>query len=288
MKIAHYFFLLTVILLWGCSSDNNSEDDSEDLTAEFEYSINGTPMGVTVESAFKNSPTIHIGNGNINTSFLIDFDESGHFGKITCTYTDFSGTKRFTSYRNFSSNYFNFQLISYDAVNKRVKGTFQGNVYYDPADLNSEAKFINGSFDLPYVEYVPAVTNIINKATINGVNWRSTNMYQVRQGDYHTITLHSLSDDVYKVMFTFNDQNMPPGVYNFTSSSTLNNVQIAKFNVTTASYTLYNCTGTLTITNKWANCLKGTYSFTGVNPSDPNDIITVENGDFKLDYDLYN
>jgi hypothetical protein len=88
-------------------------------------------------------------------------------------------------------------------------------------------------------------------------------------------------------MLNFNSLNATPGIYNFTNSSTTNKAQIAKYNTSTSSYTLYDCTGTFTIANKWSNCIKGTYSFVGVNPANPSDIITVENGNFKLDYDQY-
>ncbi|RZK08282.1 MAG: hypothetical protein EOO46_14215 [Flavobacterium sp.] len=295
MKISNYILCLFTIVISSCSNNNNDSDQDTTQPASFEFRINGTAVDRTFTKAQKKAHTIHLGTDKNDTSFLISFDENGHFGKIVCTYTEPVGgqIKKFTSSTNASSNYFNFQLLSFDQENKRVKASFNGNVYRDPQNLNSETKFIDGSFDLPYEDYVPPVANIINEATINGSYWRATNQYQTRDvnGDFHNIVLHSLSDDSFKIMIYFYDQlanTTPPGTYSFSNSDLIKKVRIAKYNVSTATYTFYNCTGTLTITNAWDSCIQGTYSFTGVNPNDSSDIVTVENGYFKLGYDPYN
>lgn len=290
MKIINFFFLVVVIMLTGCS-ENNSENIVETPATEFAFSVNGTPIEQTFTHASKKSHIMHIGTDRDDTPFSISFDEDGHFGKIIFRYYEFDGSfKTFSTFRDFSSNYFNFQLISFDEVNKRVKGNFSGNIYYDPSDLNSEAKYISGSFNLPYEDYIPPVANIINQATINNVDWRSTNQYQTRYvgEDYHNIALHEVNDDAYKIMIFFNDSETLPGVYNFSSSDLINKVEFAQYNISTSSYTVYNCTGTLSITKKWGSLIQGTYHFTGFNPSDPSDVITVENGNFKLGYNPYN
>lgn len=296
MKFSNYLFLLLLILSSGCSNDGNEDtviDPIIDPIAEIEFNVNGTAVDVSnFKTAFRDAHSINVGANNDDTSFLIAYDENGHFGKVTYLYREpINGlVKRFTSYANFSSNYFNFHLISYDAVNKRTKVSFDGYIYKDPLDLNSESKFINGSFDLPIKDYVPTTVNLINEANINGNYWRSTNLYQKRDvgGIYHNLTLHSLSDDQYKIMISFNDQlalGTPPGIYNFVNTDVTNKVQIAKFNVATTSYTLYNCTGTLSLNAKWGNWVQGTYNLTGVNPINSSDVINVQNGNFKL---LYN
>lgn len=293
MKISNYIFYLFIIIFSSCSNSDSNENTNQ--VATFEFNVNGTSIGGGFTKAQKKEHTIHLGTDRNDTSFLISFDENGHFGKIVYKYYEPIGgaSKSFTSFRNFSSNYFDFQLLSFDPINKRVKAVFSGYLYRNPSDLNSETKFVNGSFDLPYEEYVPPVANIINEATINGEYWRATNKYQTRDvnGDFHNIVLHSLSDDAFKIMIYFYDQlhNVTaPGTYNFTNSDLIKKVQIAKYNVSNSTYTFYNCTGTLIVTNVFGNCIQGTYSFTGVNPTNSSDIITVENGKFKLDYDPYN
>lgn len=64
-------------------------------------------------------------------------------------------------------------------------------------------------------------------------------------------------------------------------------IQIARFDTLTKTYKNYDCSGVLEIINIWT-CIEGTYSFTAINLSDPNDIINIENGKFKLDFNPYN
>jgi hypothetical protein len=294
MKQSYYLLFIFSFILLGCSKNSTEVTIVETPVANFQFFVNGNLLTGTFTSAFKKSHTIHLGTDRSDTSFLISFDENGHFGKIIYKYQEpISGTlKTFTSFRDNSSNNFNFQLISYDAVNKRVKVNFSGYIYIDPTNLNSESKFINGNFDLPVKEYVPPVANIINEAKINGVYWRATNKFQTRGAtNYHNITLQCLNDEIYKIMISFRDElgnTTLPGVYNFINTDVIKKVQIAKYNPATASYVYYNCTGTVSFINIWNYCIQGTYNLTAVNPNNSSDIITVENGNFKLEYNPFN
>jgi hypothetical protein len=287
MKITNFILFLLLILVAGCSKSTN------ELTPEFEFSVNGTPVEKTFTVASRAGHHIHLGSDADDTQFLVSFDESGNFGKMVYVYNEpiTGAIKRFTSFNDFSSNYFDFQLQSYDQQNKWVRVAFSGYVYYNPFDLTSESKFVEGNFYLPFKDYLPALTNVGNEAIVNGNYWRSTNRYQKRLSEnFNNITLHTMSDDTYKIMITFNDNSSSgtmPGIYNFTGSSVINKVQIAKFDATTETYTFYNCTGTLNVAVKEYRYVQGTYSFTGVNPSNPDDMITVQNGSFKLNYDLF-
>lgn len=281
-------------MLFGCSTNSNNENSVETPIATFQFIVNGELFEGGFTTAYKKSHTIHLGTDRSDTTFLISFDENGHFGKILYTYQEpISGTnKKFSSYRDYSSNHFNFQLLTFDAESKRVKVNFYGYIYIDPTNLDSESKFISGNFDLPYKEYVPPVANIINEANINGVYWRATNNYQSRDiTNFHNIILNSMNDETYKLMISFRDElgnRTLPGVYNFSNTDVVKKVQIAKYNPATMSYTYYNCSGTLIFNNIWNYCTQGTYNFIGVNPSDSSDIITVENGNFKLEYNPFN
>lgn len=299
MKTTYYLLFLFSLIIFSCTTSSSNDNIVVPPivvtpNATFEFIVNGKLLEGGFTTAYKKSHTIHLGTDRSDTTFLISFDENGHFGKIIYTYQEpISGTfKKFTTFRDFSSNNFNFQLLSYDAVNKRVKVNFYGYIYIDPTNLNSESKFISGNFDLPFKEYVPPVANIINEAKINGVYWRATNMYQSRDiTNFHNITLNSINDEAYKLMISFRDEignRTLPGVYNFSNSDVIKKVQIAKYNPTTSSYTYYNCTGTLSLNNIWNYCIQGKYNLNGVNPSDSSDIITVENGNFKLEYNPSN
>jgi hypothetical protein len=295
MKISKHYFLLLLVVFSACSDSNNNENEEVpvDLTAEIELNLNGEPLDVSsFKSAYRDVHSICVGAENNNSPLFISFDENGNFGKISYVYNEplTNVQKRFTSYANFSSNYFNFNLISYDLAHKRVKVSFEGYIFYDPLNLNSESKYISGSFNFPMENYVPTIANTINEATINGSYWRSTCVYQKRNagsGSYNNIALHTTSDDEYKIMIFFNDAvagGSLPGIYNFSNSSPTNKVQIAKFNPITSTYTFYECTGIFSLDAKWPFCIQGTYNLTGVNPEDSSDTITIQNGKFKLAY----
>lgn len=297
MKIYNYFFLFVAVLVTGCSSSDDDGVQKQDLTAEMTLSVNGQAIDMShVKYAYRDFHTISLGNDDINSGsdFFISFDENGNFGKISYVYYEpLAGVrKKFSSAADFSSNYFNFNLAGYDTVGKRVKVTFDGYIFYDPLNLNSESKFISGSFSLPIEDYVPTVVNRINEATINGNYWRATNSYQKRNGqgpNFYNISLYTMSDDPYRITITFNNSydepTIPGTTYNFTPSSLKNKVHVAKYDVATSSYILYDCTGTFTMQAMWGNyCVEGTYNFTGVNPANPSDVINVQNGKFKMIY----
>ena len=91
-------------------------------------------------------------------------------------------------------------------------------------------------------------------------------------------------------MISFRDENgnrTLPGVYNFTNTDVIKKVQIAKYNQATMTYTYYNCSGSVTFINLWNYCIQGTYNFTGVNPTNSSDVITIENGNFKSEYNPF-
>ena len=135
MKTSYIF--LFCLIVFGCTTSCSSNDNVVvppiDVTpnAIFQFIVNGKLFEGGFTAAYKKSHTIHLGTDRSDTTFLISFDENGHFGKIIYTYQEpISGTKKkFITYRDFSSNNFNFQLISYDALNKRVNANFYGYIY---------------------------------------------------------------------------------------------------------------------------------------------------------------
>ncbi len=74
---------------------------------------------------------------------------------------------------------------------------------------------------------------------------------------------------------------IPAVAYSFGNTDTTNNVRIAKYDVTTGTLINYNTTGTFTISKYENYILTGSYSFNGVNPNNPSDVIQVTDGEFK-------
>lgn len=289
--------IIVVVFLTSCSSNSPNEDTTTPpiTTRKFNMLINGVDSHLTesiYSFAYRDGHTIRIGDDYRHTvgfNMQITFDENGHFGQMIYKQQLIASDtpKYFYSGRNYSSQYFTLIIQDYDQVNKQIKGTFSGYLYYNPENLNSESKFVSGSFDLPILDYVPAVSGLINEADINTQSWRSTNKFQTNgdnTGQYEELNLHFLRDDEYKMTFTFHKTTTTAGTYNFTPTTLINKIKFAKYDLNTASYINYNCTGTVQILSRPPLCYDGIYNFTAVNPNDPADIIQVQNGKFRVNY----
>ncbi|MDP2161838.1 MAG: hypothetical protein Q8K02_15250 [Flavobacterium sp.] len=293
MKLKEKFltisFFSLFILIVSCSGNEELENDQtlDDYPSIISIEVNGEEYYSGFTTTFKTENIISIPNGAV-----IKFDASGRFGYFNIklpTSGPSSIDRNFYSFKFFSSNFFNFNLETVDEVNKRVKGTFDGYLFADSADLTSESKYVRGSFDLKYVELVPSVFNLKNQAKINGTEW-------VKIRDESTIipigslsknyTHHDYDDNEYRISINY---NLPNGVsflnetiYNFTNTDISNNVKLAKYDIISNTLVNYKTSGQLTITKYENSIMYGTYFFTAVNPNNPSDIIQVTDGDFKL------
>lgn len=300
MRYIKYIILSVVFILSSCSSDNggNNDDNNNEpivVIRKFSLFVNGVQSsmdGTRFSTAYRREHTIHIGGINpqdVIFKLQISFDENGHFGKMIYKEQDNSTLldKYFYSNRNYSSQRFNFIIQQYDQVNRRVKGSYSGYLFIDPENLSSESKYVSGDFDLPIVDIAPPISGLINEATINTQYWRSTNRFQTlgnNTGQSEELNLHCLSDDEYKMTFTFHKTNTLLGTYSFTPTTLINKINFYKYDLNTSTYINYNCIGTVQILLRPPFCFEGIYNFTAVNPTNPSDVIQVQNGKFRIDY----
>ena len=91
----------------------------------------------------------------------------------------------------------------------------------------------------------------------------------------------------FSMTFTFDKINTLLGTYSFTPTTLINKIKLSKYDLTTSTYINYNCAGTVQVLLLPPLCFDGIYNFTAVNPNDPNDVIQVENGKFRIDYQPY-
>lgn len=281
------FSLLLAVV--GCSTSSSTqetpippvEETPTPAASVFHLFVNGTlkeGSGIKLATKTENLILIKTYYGNIS------FDKNGHFGyyNLDLKTNTVTQTSLFYSYFNYSSNFFNFNFIQLDEVNKRVKGTFSGYVYANTSNLNSEQKFINGDFDVRYEDVVPTVVGVKNQAKINGNPWSRTNKHIVRNSNTnYYITQHDVSDNEYEIKVNYDWASIALGNYSYSATAVTNCVQLAKYDVATSALVNYNCVGTLVITQKEGNIISGTYSFTATNPSNPSDVIQVTEGSFK-------
>lgn len=305
MRYIKYIIFSVVFILSSCSNDDgsnnndgNNNDQPIEIIRQFSLFVNGDQSNLNesrYSTAYRKEHTIFIGGENpqdIIFKLQISFDENGHFGKMIYKEQNNSSSlpKYFYSNRNFSSNSFNFIIQQYDQVSKRIKGSYSGYLFIDPENLSSESKFVSGDFDLPIADIVPPISGLINEATINNQYWRSSNKFQTlgdNTGQNQELNLHYLRDDEYKMTFTFDKINTLLGTYSFTPTTLINKIKLSKYNLTTSTYINYNCTGTVQVLLLPPFCFDGIYNFTAINPNDPNDVIQVENGKFRIDYQPY-
>lgn len=287
-KVIKYIVVLFALSLTSCSSDSTAEATETD---SFKIAVNGEDY--SADNYFSGLIT------KTEDTFLIDirtnyglvqlsFNKSGQLGYFNVDRQ--TGTAQitslfYTSYFNTAEN-FTFYLISVDEINKRIKGSYSGYIYADPRNINSEKKFITGDFNLKYEDNIPGVFGLGNKAKINGTDWLSVNK-EVKRGAggvYTNITQHDFNGGEYEIITNTNSQSLAVGTYNFTSNNLGPKIEVAKYNPVTATTTVYNATGTLTITKRNGNIVYGNYNFTATNPENSADVIAVTDGEIKFVY----
>lgn len=271
---------------WSCSSDDSAAEEFLDTTQTYTFSRENRPVNLGEFVVVKTEHQFKVAQKG-QSDWYFTFDDQGRFGKMQFKFVPLGYTNQVVrqSYPDFSSNYFDFNLVSIDEVNKRVKFNFNGTIYQFLDNLDFERNEVSGEFDVYYIDNITLIPGLTNEAVINGDNWRRVSFTRTTSGN--NILVDSKSDDAYKILINF-ENSIVPGTYTFTPSSTTNRVYLAKFNTDTRTYTTYQTTGTMNITAKTtllgANSftLTGNYSITATNPNDSNDVIQVTNGIFKV------
>ena len=290
-KIKILGLLFFSAILFSCSSSDDST--SNDLTQSpntFNYIYQGVSVPISGIIARKSENSIVVSGQAANgQSVDVEFNKFGDLSTVeSFSVSDFSFPNTSVFY-NFTSNYFNFQLISIDEINKRVVVQFSGKLYEDDTNLNSTFVEVSGNFDVNYQEVVPNIPGLKVAANIGGSEWYSTKAYTNNGNSSSDFILRHQNDDRNRISIGFNSSNNNVGTYNFTPTSLTNFVRLEKYNTTTQGFDTYNCTGSLVVTSKTAvgfigYIIEGTYSFTATNPSNAADQIQVTQGVFKSFY----
>ncbi|MFY7666218.1 hypothetical protein [Flavobacterium sp.] len=269
--------------------------NSDEVTPEepqFSLYINGELSAYKFDKAIQDGDMIYLIESNFYNQFPIlskgtmSFDKFGRLGQITIEAQTAGINRVFRSFRHFSLEYFESFNVNYDSINQRVTGTFSGLVYYDPENIQSETKYINGSFNLPVRREVVPLAGLSNKCKLNGQIWSSTFSFitKLNESSFDKVALNCVNNDKYKIAIKFDRAEENLGLFPFTDSTFLNSVVLSVYDVEQNQYVNYNCTGQLDISQRAFNTIRGTYNFTAVNPTDESDVIVVSEGAFFLDY----
>ena len=273
------------------------EEDSEDnvaITEEdfFNYVYKGETVNIDNWTGQKVENTLSItASGSDGNSINLLFNTFGDQGKISSYSTtdfDFPSSGNFAY---FTSNFFTFELVNIDEVNKKVEVQFSGKLYEDEYDIESASHEVEGSFIASYVETEPSIANLGAYAQIDGESWYETGSFQT--GGFVSgsdITLHQLSDNEHLISITINHEATEEGTFIFNADSSVNSVALSRYDVIAHEFVSYECSGTLIITAKEVGpqltLLKGKFSLTGIDNTDST-TTEVTDGTFSIVYANY-
>ncbi len=278
------FFLPLILVFITLASCSGSDDNEDNQASSLSVTVNGEPLETFSCRAVKVNDHFYLSTQN----FKLDFEKDGTFGKTwTRVFPPLGPQKDFWSFRNYSSNYYDFNLESVDEVHHRIKGNFYGLAYFDPENLQSEAKYVGGEFDMKYTVQPGNITGLSNNVMMNGVPWKMSTHYVKRRefsSNSHDLTLHTVNDGPFEIVIHFRQFTTPLGPQPFTSQDSNYKILVGKFDVATASYTYYEGSGVLNISATGEHYVYGTYTFDGVNPDNPGDVISLSGGSFRLDF----
>ena len=280
-----FAFIAVSFLTFSCSSDSSSDGPSQ-TGSTFTLNYNGTNIPINQITATKSENKLYVyGVAVDGQAFGIFFNKFGDLGwadSYSVESFDFIDQK---SHYNFGSNFFNFQMVSLDEVNKRVKVNYSGRVYTDENDILSEYSEVSGTFDVVYIDVVPQIPGMGVSAKIAGSDWYETQIGYMNQFGSDYAENHHINDSAYKLVIVLNPSAISEGSFTFNSASDVNRVQLAKFNPDTMEYTFYNTVGNFNMTDISDvgnfDVHTGSFSFTATNPTNSADVIQVTDGYFK-------
>ena len=282
-KILKVLLLVSIAILTSCSSDDNNVGTP--VLAEF-FKINDINVPVTIARAIK-------------TDNLINIEVTGEFGSIFFYINPFgrmydasgeintaNGTDTFESFDNNPSIEFNFNLLEFDPINKKIKGKFTGKLYSDPYNLNSESSKWDGVFNITYSENVVSAnySNRLTTAKIGNLDWVGTSFGFSPNDIQNTYGLYVKSNDAYFMTIVIPFYNRVSGNYTFNTSSQVYKVFLYKYDSTLNERVEYSTSGNINFTDINSYFVKGTFNFIATHPTNGT-TINVTNGIFKESVD---
>lgn len=275
-------------------TETESGPGNDTITAEdsFSFTYDGQEVVVTEWLGQRSENTIAINGWNEEgNNIQLQFNAFGNLSGVSSFSSKFEYPTSY-SYEYFKSEYFDFQLVNVDKENKKVEVTFEGVLYEDARDLDSEQHEVKGSFIVTYGDVEPNYPGLGISAKIDGNTWYETD--GETYGGFVSgtdITLANFNDGVYMLYLTFNHDTTEEGVYEFSENDEVNVISIGKYHIDSEGdgFIEYKTSGTLTITEKNSSfipLIRGTFSFTATHPENGS-VIEVTDGAFLEVYQGY-
>lgn len=282
------FIAFSSMLAVSCSSDSDG-GGSVDATEYFNYTTGGTEIDITAWQAYRSEDEFEVmGTNPDGTSMYFNFDKHGNLSRAGSTPANESSDPWMNSFQNFTSHYFDFDIVAIDEASQMIKVNYSGKLYEDEYDIESAFTTVSGSFNVHYTPVTPTVANMHFTAQIAGNNWYGITSSMSIYG-FSDVHLWNTSGDAWQLDLNINSDNYTTGTFPFTTSSTSNRVVLSKYDTETNEYVDYASSGTLIISDitdyGWTGkILTGTFIINAVNPDNPGQTIQVTNGSFKTLY----
>lgn len=287
---------LFVSLMASCSSDDGEPVDNGNnpITGDdyFEYTIDGEEQDMTSWVAQRSENSLAVSATSASGRIVeLEFNKWGNVGDVMTLGDDFDIPWRHNYHYNRGET-FDFELVSIDEQNKKVKVNFSGKVYDEEYDNTSDFSTIEGSFIVTYQEVQPQVAGLGVSATVDGNAWHDSDSDQ--SGGFFSgedLTINVSSDNKYTLGIVTNHDNTEEGSYTFGPEEASNKMKLFVYNTETEMEEEWITTsGTMEITEKTVGfqftVLAGTFSFTAENP-ETGESVTITNGTFKYPYSNY-
>lgn len=285
---------LFVSLLASCSSDDGDPVDNNPITGDdyFEYTIDGEEQDMTEWTALRSENTIAVsGTSATGRVVQLQFNKWGDIGDVMTLADDFDIPWR-NNYHYNRGETFDFELVSIDEENKKIKVNFSGKVYDEEYDNSSDFSTIEGSFIVTYQQVQPQVAGLGVSAEIDGDAWHDSDSDQ--SGGFFSgedLTINASSASKYTIGIVTNHDDTTADNYTFGPAETSNKMKLFVYNPETNMEEEWTTTsGSMNITEKTVGfqitVLAGTFSFTAENP-ETGETVSVTNGTFKQGYSNY-
>lgn len=280
-KIKLFTFLLIYSILISCSSNS----DNNKIQQYFNFTKDGQQVLITQWTTYNYQDKEGfevVGKNTTGGNVSVSFDKYGNLNRVRLIQPNGSDFSTKNNFYDFSSNYFKFELIAIDEINKTIKVNFSGKLYENEFDLNSNYSIVSGSFYI-VVDNLIYISDKGVDANFNGKDWHSVKTNQnftLLGGD---VILKEASDDEYEIDIYFNSLDTQTGRYAFNSTSTNNKVVLSKYDLLTNKYIKYICDGTMNIDSNYQSVIQGTFNLTATDPIS-NTHIQLTNATFRNFY----
>jgi len=287
-------FIFSLFSFLSCSSDDSSGDSNnvsgmEVPESTFNFTLDGENITINQFTAQRSGDFFLItgtGDNGINVQFR--FHALGNYGTFSAFSTeDLDFLVESLAFASEST--FQFDLLEVDESDQTIAGNFQGLLFEDEFVFEmGTAVEASGGFNIPYITVTPQISGLGFSASIDGEAWHG-----LSSGETSGVPVNSTPTNIfnhnetpYIIGLNIIPDSLTEGTFNFSPSSTFNNIIFERFDPTIDNEeTRFSTTGVLVVSevnpsNFGLIQIIGTFDLQAEDPI-TGEIISVESGMFN-------